>query len=164
MKRIFLWGVLFSFLLIGFITAQENVVYAKLETIAIYADEEPLSSIQAKGDVTRVVVLGSYISDEDDEINHVISLSDEKVQFHIEYYAYKGDQARLHLTLTGPTMLESSSGWLPVKKGFQYKSYFIYEDLRAAFMKGIYEVFFHIEVKNAGAGSAYSERCLVKIK
>ena len=67
-----------------------------------------MPSIQAKGDVIRVAVLGTYVSDEDDEINHIISLSDDKIQFHIEYYAYKGDQVRLHLTLTGPTMIESS--------------------------------------------------------
>ena len=162
-KGVFLWGVLFSFLLIGFVAAQENVVYAKHEIIAIFADDESLLSIQGKGDAIRVAVLGSYVSDEDDEINHIISLSDDKVQFHHEYYAYKSDQVRLHLTITGPTLVESSSGWLTAKKGFQYKSIFTYEDLKAVFKKGLYEVHFHIEVKNEGAGAAYSERCLVKI-
>ena len=67
----------------------------------------------------------------------------------------------MHIILTGPTMVTSSSGWVPAQKGTQYKSLFFYEGLKTFFKKGIYEAHFYIETKGGGGGPAYSDRCLV---
>jgi len=161
MKQKCLLVVSLALLLIGFSTAQDNVVDVKHETITIYADDTSLPSIQAKGDVVRVTV---YATDANGSPSHVIPLSNPEVRFYHEYYGHKDDQVRMHLTVIGPTMETSSTDWLPVQKGFHYKSYFSYQGLNAFFKKGIYEVHFYVETKNGGAGTACSERCLVKFK
>lgn len=164
MKQRCLFVLFLALLLFGFAPAQDNVVDIKHETIAIYADDTSLPSIQAKGDVVRVTVLGAWVSDGDDNVNHVISLSTPEVRFHNEYYSHKDDEIRMYLTVIGPTKVSNSTDWLPVTKGFQYTSYFGFQGLNSFFVKGIYEAYFYIETKSAGAGTALSARCLVKFK
>ena len=133
MKNKIYWVIFLSLFLIGFTPANEKVVDVKHEVTAMYVDDGSLPSIQAKGDVVRVAALGSWVTDENDDINHVISLKDTKVNFRLEYYGYKADEVMLHVTLLGPTKQTQSSPWLPVQKGFVYKSTFSWENLNIIF-------------------------------
>jgi len=159
--------MIFCLLFSSVLTGQENTKRIQ-ERLGIkdminkpFQFDDPYAAVEAsRGDKPRVIMLSSYITNEEGEISQCLNLSStDLISFYVDFMSLKTTDVKFHFIWTGPEFYYHETDWYEaVRDEYYYLAVDTYPDWR----RGIYKLIIVAELGDTASGAPCVIECVMQ--
>jgi hypothetical protein len=151
----------------GVLTAQENTkrIHERLGSKDMINKpvqlDDPYAVVEAStGDKPRLIMLSSYITNDEGEISQCLNLnSTDSISFYVDFVSLKTTDVKFHFIWTGPEFYYYETEWYEaVKDEYYYLAVDTYPDWR----RGIYKLIIVAEQGETASGASCVIECVMQ--